>query len=113
MNIKPTDIIPIRNIKDFKNNSKPITYKIAQDFIVEDSRNHLDMLWEISLAYEKQKRGWQGVMTAITNGQHTSKASFDFLPMVNLNPNSWKCIYSVLMWGRDECKKYGIDPVFT
>ena len=109
---KPIDKIPIIKIRKLTN-AKPMFYKIAHDIIVEDSREHLDMFWKISLAYGKEKRGWQGVMTAITKGKQTDKASFDFLPMVNLDPNSWECIYSVLMWGKNECKKYGIEPVFT
>ena len=63
------------------------------------------MLWKISLAYRREKIGWQGYMMAIADGEHTGKASVHFLPMVNLDPNSWKCIYSVLMYGRDNCKK--------
>ena len=94
LNQKPKDIIPIKDIKQINS-------------------SNLDMLWKISLAYKEEKIGWQGYMTAITRGEHTGKASFHFLPMVDLNPNSWKCIYSVLKWGIDECAKYGIIPMFT
>ena len=100
---QPTDFIPIRDIKQLKNSK--IIYKIVSDIVVEDSREHLDMLWKISLAYNKKSLGWQGYMAAITHGEHTGKASFYFLPMVDLDPNSWKCIYSVLTWGIDECEK--------
>ena len=109
---KPSDKIPIRDIKQLRN-SKQMIYKIVSDITIEDSRKHIDMFWKIKLAYDKDKPGWQGCMSAITKGEKTPKASFDFLPMVNLDPNSWKCIYSVLMFGMEECKKYGLDPIFT
>ena len=112
LNTKPLDTIPIKDIKQLKNPNK-ILYKIVYDITVEDSREHLDMLWKISLAYRKEKIGWQGYMTAVTRGKHHGKSSFHFLPMVDLDPNSWKCIYSVLEWGRKECAKYGIIPMFT
>ena len=57
---------------------------------------------------EKNKPLWQGYMTAVTKGSQTCKASIDFLPMVNLDPNSWECIYSVLMWGKEECEKMAL-----
>ena len=111
-NEKASKTIEIREITQHRN-TREIIYKIASDIIIEDDREHLDMLWKISLAYATEKRGWQGYMTAITNGEKTNKASFDFLPMVNLDPNSWNCIYSVLMWGKKECERYGLDPIFT
>ena len=52
------------------------------------------------MLYGEEKRKWQGVVSAITQRKQTSKASLDFLPMVNLDPCSWECIYSVLMWGK-------------
>ena len=33
--------------------------------------------------------------------------------MVDLDPNSWKCIYSVLKFGQNECAKKKIHPIFT
>ena len=100
---KPSDLIQIREIKQLKDKEldKKIIYKIVSDITAEDSRQHLDMLWKISLAYRMKKIGWKGYMMAIADGEHTGKASVHFLPMVDLDPNSWKCVYSVLMYGRD------------
>ena len=114
LNEKPSDLIQIREIKQLKDKEldKKIIYKIVSDITAEDSRQHLDMLWKISLAYRMEKIGWQGYMMAITDGEHTGKASVHFLPMVNLDPNSWKCVYSVLMYGRDNCKKMVLYQCF-
>ena len=49
----PTDFIEIKDIKHLKK-SKEMVYKIVKDIIVEDSREHLDMLSKISLAYNKK-----------------------------------------------------------
>ena len=54
LNQKPKDMIPIKYIKQI-NSSNKIIYKISSDILVEDSREHLDMLWKISLAYKEEK----------------------------------------------------------
>lgn len=110
---KPIAKIEIREITAFNRTKTNIIYKSVPDIVVEDKREHLDMLWKISLAYRQEKPGWQGFMTLVTHGEYTGKASFHFLPMVDLDPNSWRCIYSVLVWGRDQCLKYDIIPMFT
>ena len=109
---KPLTRIEIRNIAKI-NTSDRIKYHSIPDVETEDNREHLDILWKLSIYDKPKKAGWQGYMTAITHGEHTGKASFHFLPMVDLDPNSWKCIYSVLMWGKDQCEKHDIVPLFT
>ena len=105
--------IEIKDISKLKKIHQKIIFNTLPDIEADDNRDHLDMMWKISLTYKEQKIGWQGYMAAITHGQHTGKSSFHFLPMVDLDPNSRKCIYSVLVWGRDQCEKYGIIPMFT
>ena len=105
--------IDIKNFSKFNPSTETIIYKSIPNIVADDNRDHLDILWKISLAYKKEKVMWQGYMTAITKGNHTGKASYHFLPMVDLDPNSWKCIYSVLMWAENHCRKYDIVPVFT
>ena len=105
--------IEIKGIRKLNKSSMKMIYNLIPDIQVEDGREHLDFIWKISLAYKQEKRGWQGYMTAVTDGYQKGKFSCHYLPMVDLDPNSWKCIYSVLTWGRDKCKKHGIVPIFT
>ena len=76
-------------------------YLIIFENSSKDNRDHLDILWKLHLPYKIEKAGWQGYMIAITNGNHRGEASFHILPMVDLDPNSWKCIYSVLKFGQN------------
>ena len=110
---KPESSIQIKDIRKMNKSNLKIIYNSLPDILVEDHRKHLDLIWKISLAYKPEKIGWQGYMTAITDGYQKGKSSFHFLPMVDLDPNSWKCIYSVLTWGLAECKKHDIVPIFT
>ena len=87
--------IQIREVTEFNKSKTKIIYKTVPDIVFEDKLECLDMLWKISIAYKEDKPGWQGFMTLVTHGEYTGKASFHFLPMVDLDPNSWKCKYSV------------------
>ena len=110
---KPEKWIQIKQIRMMNKSSQKIIYRSLPVILAEDPRQHLDFFWKMNLTWKPDKKGWQGCMAAITDGYQKGKSSCHFLPMVDLDPNSWKCIYSVLTWGRDECKKYGIVPIFT
>ena len=52
-------------------------------------------------------------MKGVTNGPYFGKASFHFLPIIDLNPTNFSCIYSTLIYVNDLSIKMNVKPVLT
>ena len=104
--------LTIREFRRLRKFNETLIYEYLPEIIVDDARRHLDLLWKISYPC-KVRSVWPGFMQAITKGDHQGKASFHFLPMVDIDPTNMSCVYSTLVFVNDQCIKYGIQPIVT
>ena len=72
-----------------------------------------DLLYITSAALGAKTPLWSGTMQAMTRGPHPKPSSFHFLPLINLQPSSIDCVYSTLVYIKEECKKMDCYPVVT
>ena len=75
--------------------------------------NLIDLLWQTSKLLNKPCPGWSGYMQTAITGNHPGQTT-TFLPMIDLNPTSYSCIYSTLKFVWSEAEKLNIPlPVIT
>ena len=66
----------------------------------------IDILWEMSFNFPNYTRpGWSGFMQVYHKGAFLRKSEVTLLPIINLNPNDYCCIYSTLLFVIDQSKK--------
>ena len=67
---------------------------------------NIDILWEMSFNFPNYTRpGWSGFMQVYCKGAFPRKSEVTLLPIINLNPNDYSCIYSTLLFATDQSKK--------
>ena len=67
---------------------------------------NIDILWEMSFNFPNYTRpAWSGFMQVYRKGAFPRKSEVTLLPIINLNPNDYSCIYSTLLFVTDESKK--------
>ena len=49
----------------------------------------------------------------MSRGEHPKPSSFHFLPLIDLQPSNIDCVYSTLVFIKEECKKIDCYPVVT
>ena len=68
--------------------------------------NNIYILWEMSFDFPNYTRpGWSGFMQVYRKGAFPRKSEVTLLPIINLNPNDYCCIYSTLLFVIDQSKK--------
>ena len=72
-----------------------------------------DLLYIAAAALNMKAPLWSGTMQAMTRGEHPKPSSFHFLPLIDLQPSHVDCIYSTLVFVKQECKKMDCYPVLT
>ena len=75
----------------------------------------LDVLWHVSLFFNKQSRpNWSGYMSNAASGNYPGKSTVTILPIIDLEPTNLSCIYSTLRFIEEQAKLINIDtPVVT
>ena len=63
---------------------------------IQRSRN-ADLVWQMGYFLKKEQPLWSGFMQGNLSGSHPGKATFSFLPIINLNPSDESCIFSILL----------------
>ena len=66
-----------------------------------------DLLWLTAYSFRSNleaRPNWSGFMQAISTGDHSQPSEITMLPIINLDPGNYSCIYSVLMWIVDQTK---------
>ena len=67
---------------------------------------NIDILWEMLFNFPNYTRpGWSGFMQVYRKGAFPRKSEVILLPIINLNPNDYSCIYSTLRLVIDQSKK--------
>ena len=67
---------------------------------------NIDILWEMSFNFPNYARpAWSGFMQVYCKGAFPRKSEVTLLPIINLNPNDYSCIYSTLLFVIDQSKK--------
>lgn len=70
-----------------------------------------DILWHAAGLFSSQQKprpNWSGYMQRISNGDHLPNSTITLLPIIDLNPSNYTCIYSTLLFVIDQCKKLDI-----
>ena len=67
---------------------------------------NIDILWEMPFNFPNYTRpGWSGFMQVYRKSAFPRKSEVTLLPIINLNPNGYSCIYSTLLFVTDQSKK--------
>ena len=72
---------------------------------------NVDLQWNIdglSMTPDSPRPNWSGYMQLHTSGVHLSKATITFLPLIDMNPSSYTCVYSTLMYIVEQCNRFNI-----
>jgi hypothetical protein len=103
------------NVEYFKVplNIPPLIYQPLVHTPVEDSTSQLDLLWKSSLLLHSPRPSWSGMMQLIQHGPYPGKSCVQFLPMIDLDPSDYSCIYSTLKFVASQARKYNVTPVLT
>ena len=73
--------------------------------------NNIYILWEMSFNFPNYNRpGWSGFMQVYRKGALPRKSEVTLLPIINLNPNYYSCIYSTLLLVIGQSKKTNSGP---
>ena len=74
----------------------------------------IDLLWHSVYLFKKCRRGWSDFMYDVSVGEHDGKEDFTMLPIIDLDPNDYLCIYSTLVFILNQAKKLNIrTPCLT
>ena len=68
----------------------------------------IGLLWHAAYFLKKSRPGWSGFMSDVSVGQHDGKANFTMLPIIDLDPNDYSCIYSTHLFIIDQAKQLSI-----
>ena len=104
--------LPILQFRKLRTCGDNLIYKHIKEIEADDESRHLDLLWKISFPL-RVRQVWSGFMQVTARGQHNGKASFHFLPMIDLDPTNMNCIYSTRMFVNQQCLKYTVQPIVT
>ena len=89
---------------------KPIL-ELSYPYVLPNSLN-TDIIWHsasITSTESKPRANWSGYMQNISHGKHSPKAKVTFLPIIDLNPSDYTCIYSTLLFIIEQSKKLNIE----
>lgn len=82
-------------------------YRKLSTTTIQDPYNDLDLLWKTSWSEgETTRPGWSGMMQLVQHGSHSGKATVNFLPIIDMNPTDYACIYSTLHFICKDADKY-------
>ena len=59
-----------------------------------DPTENFDIIWRTSVLFRPRRPNWSGMMQVLHHGEHPGKASFVFLPMIDMDPNNPTCIFN-------------------
>jgi hypothetical protein len=72
-----------------------------------------DLLWKISWPLRQDRPSWSGWMQGVAKGSHPGKSSFQFLPMIDLDPSNMTCVNSTLHFICDQAAVHEQHPIVT
>ena len=92
---------------------KSLLYRPLSIPHVEDPTSAIDALWKASLLLHPKRPGWSGLMQMVQKGEYPGQCSVLYLPMIDMDPNDFSCIYSTLCYVSSHAKKYNVTPIVT
>ena len=76
-----------------------------------------DMLWQAAALLNNnnvKRPNWSGFMQHVSRGAYPRKSHITLLPIIDLNPSDYSCIYSVLLYIESQAKMFNIPtPCIT
>ena len=77
----------------------------------------VDLLWQTSWFFagiHGQRPNWSGYMQSVSIGTYPGAATISFLPIIDLDPNNYSCIYSTLLFIQNQSHALNIPtPCIT
>ena len=102
--------IPIQYYDETKNFLHYVKLKPRRELLLRYARPQsvvLDQLWAASTFNRKAMQPiWSGFMQDISQGVHQGKAKIVILPIIDLNPSDYSCIYSALLFVQDQARQW-------
>ena len=96
-------------------NIKDLSEKLKCE-VVHHQEKTIDLIWQMAWHFstrESPRPNWQGFMQTAAVPQNSndpfSKASVKFLPIIDLSSSDETCLYSTLLFIKDEAKKQKIE----
>lgn len=90
-----------------------LLYAKLNESKIQDPSSDLDLLWKISWKDGGIRPKWLGMMQLVQQGQHTGKATVNFLPMIDMNPTDLTCINSTLHFICKDAEKHNAQLTAT
>ena len=70
-----------------------------------ESSSLADVLWMCGKSFKISIGGWNGFLQNLTENMSYEKSAVTYLPFLDLPPNNYDCIYSVLMPAREKTRE--------
>ena len=77
---------------------RSLSYHPLAELSAEDSTSAVDGLWKASLLLHPKRPGWSGLMQMVQKGEHQGQCSVTYLPMIDINPSDFSCVFSTLSY---------------
>ena len=104
--------IPIQFYDETKDLLDCVKLKPRRELLLPHTRPQsvvLDWLWAASVFNRKAMQAmWSGFMQSISQGVHQGKVKIAILPIIDLNPSDYSCIYSTLLFAQDQARQLDI-----
>ena len=84
--------------------------ELLNPYVLPHSLN-ADFLWNAAGLFstkDNPRPNWSGYMQQAIHSEHPKNASITLLPIIDLNPTNYTCIYSTLLFVIDQCKRLNI-----
>ena len=84
--------------------------ELLQPYVLPTELN-TDLIWHSASFFfkpESPRPNWSGYMQRISHGDQLPSAAITLLPIIDLKPTDYTCIYSSLLFVINQCKKLNI-----
>ena len=81
--------------------------ELLQSYVLPKALN-TDLIWHAPSLFfkpESPRPNWSGYMQRISHGDHLPSGAITLLPITDLKPTDYTCIYSTLLLVINQCKK--------
>ncbi len=92
---------------------RSLSYHPLAELSAEDSTSAVDALWKASLLLHPKRPGWSGLMQMVQKGEHQGQCSVTYLPMIDINPSDFSCVYSTLSYVSSHAKRHNVTLIVT
>ena len=89
---------------------------LQRNLSIMPSSTNIDLLWQSAALFntaDRKRPNWSGFMQYVSQGEHPPQSKITLLPIIDLNPSDYSCIYSVLVYIEGQARKLHISTACT